>query len=411
MSNQKKSFQRIAQVIMTKPIYKRSAWIIPIEQVSPNVYRTGQDLSFDKMTGKVQLTEEEKAKYPFVIDPTASYRLPDRTKFDITVDGMGVPSVPRDYAMYNLVLLSGDIAKDKIQYDSATMKYIGYFYDKESEAARYNQIDDLRYEAETLIRDAKLDFRKKVALLLNYKMPDKEFFINLSVVSDDVLKRELVKAAREHPEFLMSCFPERNPGVDKEMFVVELLHYNIISQKADGDIYSGSKYIGNSIEDVVKSLSKQDMQPDISKWNIQLAELKGSVPLGERMYAPSPARDNVHTLTPVERFEEYVGRMKAAILDEDVEAAMGYMTHARTSYRDVVKDHPEYKFDFSKYEKMVSGLGIDAKKEALRKGLSEKTLEELQAKIKHHMTAYKEDECKEFWEDKEELINYMVSKK
>ena len=76
---------------MVKPIYKKTPWIIPIEQLSPNNYLTGQNLSYEKMIGKMELTPEEKQKYPFVIDPTASYKAPDFQGYDITTDEKGEP--------------------------------------------------------------------------------------------------------------------------------------------------------------------------------------------------------------------------------------------------------------------------------------------------------------------------------
>lgn len=396
---------------MTKAVYKKSPWIIPIEQVAPNTFNTGQQLTFDKMIGKTALTEEEKSKYPFVIDPTGNYRVPDRQSYDVSVDQMGVPVNYRDYAMYKLILNTGEFAEDKIKYDLSPMKYVGYFYDKESEAVRYNAIDDLRYEAETLIRESNLDTRKRVAMLLNYKMPDKEFFINLKSTSDDILKRELVKASREHPELLMSCFQEKNPGIEKEIFIVELLFYGLIQQKPDGDIYSGTRYLGNSIDDVVKSLSKFEMQGDMNKWGIQLSEMKGNKPIHERMYAPPSARDGVNMLSPIEQFEEHVARMKAAILDEDPDAAIGYMTHIKRIYPEVIKIAPKYPFEFVKYEDKIAKLQIAQEKvlNSQEIELNGKTLEELQAKIKHHMTPYKKEDCVDFWNDKDKLIQYMIS--
>ena len=402
--------QHIVQVIMTKPIYKKESWTVPIEMMSANNYITGQDVTYDKMTGKVPLTEEEKKKYPFIINPEDRYKVPDRQKFDITMDALGVPLNPRDYAIYKLILVSNYIAENKIKYDIHPMRYIGYFYDTESEAKRGNEIDDLRYDAETLVRNAGLDMRKKVALLLNYKVPDKEFFINLATVSDDILKRELVKAAREHPELLTSCFPERNPGIEHELFIVELLHYNVVTQKPDGDIYSGARFLGSTIEDVVKTLGKQEMQPDISKWSIQLKELKGSKPMLQRSFLPPTAKDMVNQMSPVEKFEEIATRMKAAYADEDAENAMVYFVDLRKAYHAVVKVAPGYKFEFDKWEKKILLMEKKEELNGKKAELEDLPLDKLQAKIKHHKTLYKKEECAAFWDDKEKLIEYMITR-
>lgn len=406
-----KTKESIVQLIMTKPIYKKVAWIIPIERLSGNNFLTGQDLTYDKMTGKVPLTEEEKKKYPFIIDPTANYPVPDRQSYNITVDELGIPVDPRGYYLYKLILISNEVAKNKIDYDINPIKYIGYFYDKESEAKRGNEIDDIRYEAETLVREAGLDLRKKVALLLNYKVPDKDFFINLTTVSDDILKRELVKVSRDHPELLMSCFPVNNPGIENELFVVELLHYKIINQKPDGDIYYGVNYLGRTIEEVTKSFTKQDMQPNINKWGIQLQELKGSRPMTERTFLPPTSKDTVNQLPPIDRLQELTTRLKAAVFDEDYEGAKGFMSGIREVYKEVVRSTPGYEFPFEKFEKQIEGLRKPLKPtNGERDKFEILTLSQIQKKIMHHLSKYSKDECEGFWDDREKLIDYMVNK-
>jgi len=50
------------------------------------------------------------------------------------------------------------------------------------------------------------------------------------------------------------------------------------------------------------------------------------------------------------------------------------------------------------------------KEELTRISKAEDGLGKLQRKVKHHLTPYVEEDCKDFWDDTEKLINYMVEK-
>ena len=164
------------------------------------------------------------------------------------------------------------------------------------------------------------------------------------------------------------------------------------------------------MDDVVKLLSRREMQSEISKWNIRLGELKGSTPASQRTTFPSASKDGINDLSLVEQMDEYVSRLKSSLFDKDVNAAIGYMTHIKKVYSEIVRNGGKPEFEFSKYEAAIVETQRDIKRTKLSDELSELPLDKIQAKIKHHATPYSEDECKAFWEDKDQLIKYMLEK-
>ena len=124
------------------PVYKKSPYTIPIFGESGR-FRTGQKLDTSKiisgrMKGNepalipVALTEEERAKYPVVIDPTNHYKVRHLQWLYKDDDS--------DKAILNLLLISGYWAENKSLFDKNPVKYHGYLDDPITEAIAKNDI-------------------------------------------------------------------------------------------------------------------------------------------------------------------------------------------------------------------------------------------------------------------------------
>ena len=103
---------------------------------------------------------------------------------------------------------------------------------------------------------------------------------SLKGLSPDRKRHEILKACEDHPQEVLNCFADVNPGIDEELFIIELLNANILLQKQDGSIMHGPAYIADNIDGVKRYLAKEENQYLKKKWQIALDERKGYMPVG-----------------------------------------------------------------------------------------------------------------------------------
>ena len=300
---------RIICDIKKYPVYKKASYTIPIAEVGGR-FRTGQDLSTRQMirekTAKGQiiepeaLTEEQKKKYPFVIDPTNQYKVRHLTWLD--------KSNPFQAALLNLLLISGYWAENKVIFDKNPVAFHGYFEDPISEVIVRNNVKQERFEAETEIRMAKMEDYKRIALIFSFNVP--EAHIALKASKDEIFG-QLLDLCETHPKQVKMCFAKYNPGIDKDIFILECIDAKIIQRKDKGDLYYANDYIGANLDDVKRYLGSRGNEHLYKKFEALLDQSKGKTITSYSNFDRNAVTSMQHIL-----------ECKSKLFDGDLEAAM-----------------------------------------------------------------------------------------
>jgi len=385
---------RNVKVVFTKKIWRKHNWYVPIVKERDGVFLTGQDLPYAKMIGKETLTNEEKNLYPFVIDPTEHYRIIHGQPFNT--------DVYYDRMILQLALNSREVAESLSAYNKNPQGYIGYVEDNIAEARAYNETANLKYEANTLIRSLPIMDYKRVALLVNYIMSKD---INTDSMPEDYIKAKLLEAANEDPDAVLKCFPKHNPGIEEDLYILELIKHKILYKKPNNEIYDGDVYVGQSLGDAKNFLHKAQNAGYVNKWKHLLDKAKG--------IASDNAIEKLPTDDKAEEYKNIILKVKEAIFDEKVDKAEYYFDKAAKEYAKYLDSATEESL-LSKINDLKSKRKDDndnKKKEQFQKELEELEIEKLQQKIKHAKSPYDDKQCEEFWNDKSQLIEYMVKVK
>jgi len=398
---------RKVQIIFDHPdhrILKKHAWTIPIEKVG-NEFITGQDLDHDKKIGKQPLTDKEKERYPFVINPIEGrYKARDRNWFDLRLD--------EDWALYNLIIHSKRIAPHVGEFHKNRAKYLGYFHDPETEAVANLDDYDKRFEAEKFIRGLSIDRYVPTILLINYKIGSTDFSISTKGVSSDRQKEQLILAAHRYPERILECDPKNNKSAAIDMFLLELIEEDVLIRKHNGDITFGGEYLGSNLEEVKKALVHEDNKHLAERLNIMLEEKKKGISSAVASEAFKKVADSDSAY--LEKYNNVVNAFKAAIYEKEQGVAIKQLKVIEKMFPETVSRKLNIDFTTQKAQNMYEDAFSEektSKEDRFKAELDELSLEDLQKKISHHMTAFKEEDCKDFWNDKQKLIDYMINVK
>lgn len=383
--------KQIKKIIFTKDIYKRVPWDIPIEIVD-GTYLTGQELDYQKMIGEEPLTEAESKKYPYVVNPLNFYKITHFTTLDL--------SKPYDKALYNLIVISKKVAKSKGEYDDGSKQYVGYFFDEHEEAKRQNSFDDLVFEAMKLVRALSIEKYASVILLYNY-VSSKGAHIPPSGISIDVQRNRLLQACKTTPEDILKCFPEHNKGIEQFGYILDLINAGIIRETASKEFFFEARYLGNSIEEVLRNIGKSENEHLKQIFDSRLAIAKGGAAAGHRPMSEKERRTS---------FLFKVKDLKSLIFDENNEDFIASYQTLLREYPDLVSDK-EFRADIKKIEEYFVSLKDSSDKEKFIKELEKKDLEGLKRSIASAKTPYNKDDCADFWDDEEKLREYMIATK
>lgn len=377
----------IKRIVFIERVHIKNIWTIPIELMDGR-YITGQDLAFKKMIGKDPLTEEEKKKYPYVVNPENFYKIGHLKNLNMSND--------YDKAMYNLIIASLVIASSKSKYDQQSVEFIGYFHDEEEEAVEINRIEDEIYEASTLIRDLPLLKYKGIVLLLNYLIKG-SFFIPANV-SPDVQRSKMLKACKDNPTDVKKCFPKYNKGVEKYSFILELIEAKIIRETTRGEFFYEKEYLGDSLDAIIRTLGKADTkylkEIFIHRLKLVKGESIGDIPAGDK-------RGN--------DFKSKVQELKALIVDKDDGGFAREYKLFVANYSDMFgdEDHTEDVIILKEHMDLVK---LSQERENLIDSFKVKSLTNIQKSFTVPGSPFKKDEVPEgVWDDKEKLIEHMVN--
>jgi len=387
---------RIRVIVDTKryPIYKKAPYVIPITGDNTG-FRTGQELTVRQtVTRRVKgedipppdaIPQELKDKYKFIIDPTDIHKVRHLEYLD--------KKTPRGSAMLKLLQLSGEWANSKTEFESNPVKFKGWLEDINSESAAKNNKARERYEAETCIYTASINDYKRIALILSYSAPHIDINTHSS---EEIMKAKLIEACESNPKEVKMCFVKYNPGIDRDIFILECIDSKIILKKDKGDLWLENEYLGTNLEDVKMFFGKKGNEYIYSKLQSLLDRSKGN----------SLTDLSINGLNKKKSYIEIIMECKAAIFDGDLNAAKMALSKL---------DKEEFPIEYDSLKIKIEGIG-KVQQESLKKTEREKfvelhesmDLEKIQSKIEHKNSQYSPEVCKGFWNDKEMLIKYMT---
>lgn len=374
-------------VFPDRRIYRKVPWNIPVEILN-NQYLTGQDLTFKKMIGEEPLTEEEQEKYPFVLNPLDNHKIAHGTILNL--------EKPYDKAIYDLIMISKQIAISESHYGGQPVGHVGYFFDELESAILENDKEELALEAQILIRELPVERYAEIIRLYNYISRRTEYIAHKGI-SPQIMKNKLMKAAREFPEDIKKCFPQHNEGIQEYSFVLELIGIGVITENARRQFFYQTKFLGENIDEVITNLRKRDYAEVLSIMTNRLELKKGSSDA-----TPSTIEERKET------FKGKLTEMKSLLFDGKESEFMTLYTDTMASYPDVIATG-DFKEEIDQVESRQKAIIFGKEVEKFRNEIAEKELKELQSAISHHKTPYKKEDCEAFWEDETKLREYMVS--
>lgn len=268
--------ERIVEIISKDKRYRKEPYPSrPAYDTRLKTYLTGQHivpgdkdradyLTNEEMIDVQKISAAKLKKFPAssVISPNDVTMISHRRKLNLTpIEGKDANSkypgdfiYPADKALYEYLLEREFVARSEDEYNNN----VHYFYilDKETVAVARLSKREKRYQAEKFIREkVKITKYRSMALLLNHKITD--FNILYENVTDAMLQDSLLEAAEKYPDIVLACDPEKNPQIEKELFVLTLIDKQLISIKS-GAYYDGGKFIGSTVPAVIETLEKDE---------------------------------------------------------------------------------------------------------------------------------------------------------
>jgi len=277
--------KKIVEIIAIDNRYKDSTFKFNAAADAQNgVVLTGQHrtsenpigLTTDQMVGKVKLTDEQKKKYPYVINPDHMFPLWNRRKFDISTNRDGEPVNPKDYAEFIMIrdFSYGVVAPSKSKVKTGTSRF--YINDAEAEAKVTISLEDKIYDAQKYVREeCSIERYNELAMLLNYKIPN--FNIDVKGMSDVMVRQRLYTACKENPDAVLSC---KEDGAGDDLFILKAATYGILRKMGD-EFYDGPKFIGKGLGGVKAFMNNPANRFYVSKWKTLINEKEGKVNVKE----------------------------------------------------------------------------------------------------------------------------------
>ncbi len=399
--------KKIVKLIFKNKIYRKYLWTVPIV-FQNDVWYTGQNLSYNKMTGTEPLTEEEKAKYPYVINPTLFYKVNNNRNFDL--------SDPSDFALYNLCLTSEKIAASKSLFVNG--RHEGYFEDKEVESEIIVKTANKKFLAYQVVNDMAETDLESTVLLLNYTAKKEEFNINAKTATKNEKMGAIYNVLEKNPEVVLNCFEKYNPSVKDDIFIMKLLHHKLII-KSGMDFYEATNgvkgtYIGSTIERIKDFLLNKSQ----SHLRDKFAKLIEQIETGRVVTMPVDIANQ--QINEKQKVSMLILQTKADLMDGELDEAK---KHLDTLLALVGGSNADYISLVTKYNKMFEKISTSKEEETQAKVVAQVTsdielfkaewekmeLPELVKLCNAPTNGFAPQQAKEYMDTKERLIEYMVA--
>lgn len=173
----------------------------------------------------------------------------------------------KDHAEITAILSWPDSPVAKSKSDYVKNKHHFYVDDKEVEAQKQLDKDDMEYEAQEYVRkDLGTGRYPEMVLFLGYMIP--EYNIKPGLLSDTRMKALINKACKEHPATVLKY---KGPNGVRYVFVLQLIQKGIIVVDHNLNYKYGDMHLGVNIDSVIEWMS--DMKRNgtiVTKWQKML---------------------------------------------------------------------------------------------------------------------------------------------
>lgn len=386
---------RKVRLIAMKSTYRREPLrVVPISY--GNTYITGQGvipgnpsteggLTANQMLGLEPLTEEQRIKYPYVINPNTVYKFNHNYVFDL--------NNPEDEQLLKfLLLVEPKVAPSLSEFRKG--KHTHYIEDNIKEAETVVKNVNIMYEALKHIKEASFERVKDIARYFNYSR--KNFSIDVRAASTDEIYGALYKICESEPDEIIRCFTRE---MQDEMLIVKMIEMGVITQKGS-DFYDGQDYLGSSMNATIEFIRKKENVSRLSKWT---------------QFAKQSNPKNISNVND-SKIHDYLITMENAIQEENIEEAkamnimldkMDLLDDYADKFRVLKTRLSELYMKLTKENELEKSKKIDESRNNLRdeySKLSFKELQEIAGKKKHYP--------KGEWENLNttDLVDYLVSK-
>jgi hypothetical protein len=385
---------RKVRLIAMKSTYRKEALRV-VAIAHGNTFITGQGvipgepsteggLTANQMLGIDPLTEEQKRRFPFIVDPKTIYKFQHNYIFDLD-------NPEHEQLLKFLLTVAPGVAPSLREFRKG--KHTHYIEDAVEEAKVAVQGVNVMYEALKHIKESSFEKVKDVAMYFNYSR--KGFSINMKSASADEVYGALYKVCQDEPNEIIKCFSR---AMQDEMLVIKMIEMGVITQKGS-DFFEGSDFLGSSMNATIEFIRKKENVSRLSKWT-QFAKQANPV-------NASNVNDS--------KIHDYLVTMENAIENKDPEEAKAMnMLLDKTELTDDQADKfsslkirlADLFKDLAAENETKKAEKLKAAQDEVRTKLTGLELKQIQA------SAAKRQLKKEEWEtlNANDLIDYIVSK-
>lgn len=173
---------------------------------------------------------------------------------------------PRHFALHCFYLTLSIIAPSKATYNQTSHRF--YMLDKEFEATARQKERSAKYEAYKFLNEGmSLTQMVRIANLIRLETNAYQFG-DISKLSPTGVADKLHEIADKDPSFILMCDASKYPDVATKLFIVDALIAGILKRKGV-EYYDQEKYVGTSMNDIIRHLNGDDNVPVRWKTSMQ----------------------------------------------------------------------------------------------------------------------------------------------
>ena len=269
---------------------------------------TADNLTRDQMLGKVPLRQDQRERFPFVINPEDPMQFSNGQSFN-TDD-------PKERCILEFIKYAGKhtVAHSKSEFNR--QRHSHYLSDREVDANNEVKKFSLTMRAANLVDNSSQERLNEVALYLNHAIPG--LGVDIRTYSLNRIKAEIFKLCQDQPGKVIDAYSDEKK---KDVFILNLSHQGIIQRRENG-FYDGSRYIGNTVEAVRDFMKNKNNVHVVERWEREFLVKTNQVVTKE---------------DPNIKINEHLNRAKVLIVDERFEEAAKEIV----AVQGIKPNHPE----------------------------------------------------------------------
>jgi hypothetical protein len=278
------------------------------QHIDPSDPLTADNLTRDQMLGKVPLRQDQRERFPFVINPEEPMQFYNGQTFNT--------ENPKERCILEFIKYAGKhiVAHTKSEYNR--QRHSHYLSDREMDANNEVKKFSLTMRAANLVDNSSQERLNEVALYLNYAIPG--LGVDIRTYSINRIKAEIFKLCQDQPGKVIDAYSDEKKN---DVFILNLSHQGIIQRRENG-FYDGSRYIGNTIEAVRDFMKNRNNVHVVERWERDFLVKTNQVVIKE---------------DPNVKINEHLNRAKVLIVDNRLEDAAKEIVAVQS----IKPNHPE----------------------------------------------------------------------